>query len=241
MSAADRHELCRRAYRHLGVTAVEVCRLLHDPDEVMRSIVIDGREHLDTVMATAGRGLVLTAHLGNWELLTLVPRLTGHPATIVVRPLDAPWLDGLMHRARRTGGAEVIAKRAAARPVLEALRRGGLVAILLDQNASRREGVFVPFFGRIASTSRSIAVLSLRTGVPVLPVFIRREPAGRHRIVVRPPLTASALAVGDDAVVELTRQCTEAIEDAIREAPEQWLWMHDRWRTRPPVERRVVS
>jgi Kdo2-lipid IVA lauroyltransferase/acyltransferase len=241
MSLSDRGRLCRRTYRHFGMMAVEVCRLLRDPAGVMRSIVIDGRENLDTVMATAGRALVLTAHLGNWELLTLVPRLTGHAGAIVVRPLEAPWLEAVMRRARASGGAGIIGKRAAARPVVQALRGGGLVAILLDQNAARREGVFVPFFGRTASTSRSVAVLALRTGVPIVPMFIRRERSGRHRITIQPAISRAGVSSGEDAVVELTRRCTEAIERAVCETPEQWLWMHDRWRTRPPVERRVPS
>lgn len=221
------------------MVAVEVTRLLRHPDEpALADIDVEGREHLDRVMATAGRALAITAHLGNWELLSRVPRLTSYPISIVVRPLDARWLDPIVQRARRAGGVDVIEKRHAARPVLEALRRGHVVALLLDQNASRREGVFVPFFGRLANTSRSAAVLSLRTGAPLVPVFIRREPGGRHRITIRPPVSRPDAAAGEEAIVELTRRCTEAIELAIRETPEQWLWIHDRWRTRPPAEPR---
>ncbi|HTO11410.1 MAG TPA: lysophospholipid acyltransferase family protein, partial [Candidatus Binatia bacterium] len=153
----------------------------------------------------------------------------------VVRPLDSPALDALAAAMRRKTGAELIDKRGALRPVLEALRRGGLVGILLDQNAARREGVFVPFFGRAASTSRSLALLSVRTGAPVLPIFIRREAPGRHRVVVEPPLPRPAANDPEQAVVELTARCTQAIEAAIRSTPEQWLWPHDRWRTRPPA------
>jgi KDO2-lipid IV(A) lauroyltransferase len=120
--------------------------------------------------------------------------------------------------------------------MLRSLKAGGVIAILLDQNASRHEGVFVPFFGRVASTSRSIAVLALRTGTPILPVFIRREGAGRHRATLGEPLAWPAANDIDEAVVELTMACNAAIEAAIREAPAQWLWIHDRWRTRPPGE-----
>jgi KDO2-lipid IV(A) lauroyltransferase len=119
--------------------------------------------------------------------------------------------------------------------VLQALRQGGLVAILLDQNAARREGVFVPFFGRAASTSRSLALLALRTGTPIVPIFIRREGVGRHRVTIEPPLPSPTSADLAGAVVELTARCTASIEAAIRRSPEQWLWSHDRWRTRPPA------
>jgi KDO2-lipid IV(A) lauroyltransferase len=135
---------------------------------------------------------------------------------------------------RRKTGVALIDKRGALRPVLEALRRGGLVGILLDQNAARREGVFVPFFGHAASTSRSLALLALRTGAPVLPIFIRREAPGRHRVVIEPALRRPTVNDPEQAIVELTTRCTEAIECAIRTSPEQWLWSHNRWRTRPP-------
>jgi KDO2-lipid IV(A) lauroyltransferase len=108
-----------------------------------------------------------------------------------------------------------------------------MVGILLDQNAARSEGVFVPFFGRLASTSRSVALLALRTGAPVVPIFARREPGGRHRIIVRPPIDVPETSDREVAVAALTGRCTAVIEAAIREAPEQWLWLHNRWRTRP--------
>ena len=137
-------------------------------------------------------------------------------------------------RLRRRSGVEVIGKRGALRPVLEALRRGRHVGILMDQNAARRESVFVDFFGRPASTSRSIAVLATRTGAPIVPIFAYRCPDGGHRVVVRTALPPPASHDADAAVVELTARCTAEIERAIRHDPEQWLWSHDRWRTRPP-------
>jgi KDO2-lipid IV(A) lauroyltransferase len=110
-----------------------------------------------------------------------------------------------------------------------------MVGILLDQNATRREGVFVPFFGHAASTSRSVALLALRTGTPIVPIFIQREGVGRHRVIVEPPLPLPPSNDLERAIVELTALCTQAIEAAVRRTPEQWLWSHDRWRTRPPA------
>jgi Kdo2-lipid IVA lauroyltransferase/acyltransferase len=217
------------------MTLVELARFLGRPlQATLDELTIEGLHHVRGVMAEHGRALVLTAHLGNWEYLAASHQLMGYPLAIVVRPLDSPVLDQLAQAMRQKTGAALIDKRGALRPVLQALRRGGLVGILLDQNATRREGVFVPFFGRPASTSRSLALLALRTRTPILPIFIRREAPGRHRVVVEPPLGPPASNDLEWATVELTAQCTERVEAAVRRTPEQWLWSHDRWRTRPP-------
>jgi KDO2-lipid IV(A) lauroyltransferase len=232
---AARRRLAREASRHLGLVCAELAALLARPlPATLATIVLEGREHLDRVMTAHGRALVLTAHLGNWELLAAAHRLTPYALAIVVRPLDARWLDALAREARHKTGVELIAKRGALRPVLEALRRGRLVGILLDQNAARRESVFVPFFGRPASTSRALALVALRTGVPILPIFARRD-GRRHRVVIGPPIAPPARGASEAAVTTLTARCTAAIEAAIRETPSQWLWVHDRWRTRPPA------
>jgi KDO2-lipid IV(A) lauroyltransferase len=217
------------------MTLVELPRLMAAPlDAIVARIRLDGVEHLDAAMRAHGRALVLTAHLGNWEILCAAHRLTDYGLSVVVRPLDAPWLDAVAAGLRGRTGVEVIDKRGALRPVLEALRRGRLVGILMDQNAARREGVFVDFFGRPASTSRSIALLAVRTGAPIVPIFARRNPDGSHQVVIHPALPAPASNDAEAAIVELTARCTAEIERAIRQSPEQWLWSHDRWRTRPP-------
>jgi KDO2-lipid IV(A) lauroyltransferase len=236
LPAVDRARIARRSWQHLGMTIVELARLLARPlDATLGELRLEGVEHLRGVMAEHGRAFVMSAHLGNWEYLSAASRLTGYPLSVVVRPLDSPALDALAADMRRKTGIALIDKRGALRPVLEALRRGGLVGILLDQNAARREGVFVPFFGRTASTSRSLALLAVRTGTPVVPIFIHREAPGRHRVRIEAPLRPPAVNDPEQAVVELTARCTQAIETAIRDAPEQWLWSHDRWRTRPPA------
>ena len=222
--------LGRRSFQHVGMNLVEACRYLLRPTEVMISRVrVEGGEQFKTA-AAEGRGvLILTAHYGNWELLAAAHGLTGLPLSIVVRPLDHPLLEDLAGRFRRRSGAELIVKRQAVREVIVALRRGRMVGVLLDQNATRAEGVFVPFFGVPASTSKGLALLALRTGAPVLPVFLRREADGRHCMEVGPPVPPPP----DADVVAYTARFNQVIEAAIRRAPEQWLWMHARWRTRP--------
>jgi KDO2-lipid IV(A) lauroyltransferase len=215
--------------------ALELCAALaHPVEHTLARIRIDGLDHLRSAMASHGHALVLTAHLGNWELLSLAHRLTGQRLAIVVRPLDSPWLNGLADLLRRKSGVEVVDKEGAVRPVLRALHDGRMVAILLDQNAARREGVFVPFFGHPASTSKGLALLARRAGSPVVPIFIRREETGGHRVQVLPALAPPTASDPEEAVTELTARCAAVIEAAIREAPDQWLWIHNRWRTRPP-------
>jgi KDO2-lipid IV(A) lauroyltransferase len=234
---AARRRICRDAYQHFGLMLVELAALLTRPlEETLARIRIDGLDHVRAAMDHHGRALILTAHLGNWELLPVACHLTGYRLSVVLRPLDAPWLARLATRLRERSGAELIDKRAALRPVLRTLAEGGMVGILLDQNAARREGVFVPFFGRAASTSKSLAILALRTGAPIVPAFIHREDGGAHRVVVLPALPWPATGEREAAIVALTARCTETIEAAIRKTPGQWLWMHDRWRTRPPPE-----
>ena len=229
-SPAELRRLGRRSFQHVGMNLIEGCRYFLRPTDVMLSRVrMDGDEHLRTAVAQ-GRGvLILTAHYGNWELLAAAHSLTGLPLSIVIRPLDHPLLDDLAARFRRRSGAELIIKRQAVREVLQALRRQRLVGILLDQNATRAEGVFVPFFGVPASTSKGLAILALRTGAPVLPVVLRRDPDGRHCVDVGAPIPPPS----DGDVTTYTARFNQVLEATIRRAPEQWLWMHARWRTRP--------
>ena len=236
LAPGARRRLARASWQHLGIMGMELARMLASPlDSTLRTMTFDGLEHLDAAVKEHGRALLLTAHLGNWELLAASHRLTAYGLSVVVRSLDAAPLDALASELRRKTGVELIDKRGALRPVLSALRRGRLVGILMDQNASRHESVFVPFFSRPASTSKSMAVLALRTRTPVIPVFTHRERPGRHRVVVEPALPWPVAKETEAAIVELTTRCNEAIERAIRRSPEQWLWSHRRWRTRPPA------
>jgi Kdo2-lipid IVA lauroyltransferase/acyltransferase len=233
-SVADLRRLGRCSFQHLGMNLVEGCIFFfRSPSVLLSRLEFTGVEHLDQAAGRSRNGaLVLTAHYGNWELLPAFQMLSDFSFSVVVRPLDDPLMDRVVQRFRRRSGVELISKRRGLREILEALRRGGVVAILLDQNASRSEGVFAPFFGIPASTSKSLAVISLRTGAPVVPMFIRRLPDGRHRVEVEPEIPPPA----DRSVASYTAAFNHRIEQMIRKAPEQWFWMHRRWRTRPERE-----
>lgn len=200
--------------------------------EIERSIRFSGLAHLRQAWEK-GRGvLVLTAHLGSWELLVSAAAMLGYPVNIVYRPLDAKPLDLFFRKLRGRYKAQLLPKARAMRPLLKALRQRELVGILLDQNARRREGVFVDFFGKPASTNAGLALVARRTGAPVLPMFLVRE-GRRYRMVIEPevPLVATGDKAGD--IRANTRRYNQALESVIRRYPEQWFWVHQRWKRKP--------
>ncbi|HEV8310320.1 MAG TPA: lysophospholipid acyltransferase family protein [Methylomirabilota bacterium] len=230
----DRRAVARASFRHFGVTAMECCRLFFGPPGAMLSrLRVEGIEHIKAALAEGRGAFYLGAHFGNWELLGAAHMLTGFPPmNVVIRPLDNPFLDALVARGRERVQLRLIPKRAAVKGVQAALARGECVGIMLDQNAGR-QGVFVPFFGHLASTSRSLAVLALKTGVPVVPAFIHRLADGDHQVTVEPALPLVRTG-RHDRDVELNTACfTETIERHVRAHPEQWFWVHRRWKTRP--------
>ena len=232
-SEAQLAELGRRSFEHLGMNLVEACVFFFRPPSVLLSRVDLGDPEPVQAAVARGKGvLALTAHYGNWELLAAVSALSMYPLSVVMRPLDDPIVNWIVERFRRRSGVELIAKRQALPAMRDALRQGRIVGVLLDQNASRAEGVFVPFFGIPASTSKALAVLSLRTGAPVVPIFIRRGEGGRHRVWADPAIPAPE--TGD--VADYTAAFNRSIEAVIRRAPEQWFWLHRRWKTEPHSE-----
>jgi KDO2-lipid IV(A) lauroyltransferase len=233
LPARDRVTTARASFQHLGMTAVECCRLFFGrPGEVLAAVRVEGVEHVKAALAEGRGAFYLTAHFGNWELLAASHQLTGLPLSVVVRPLDNPLLEGVLARARERHGVRAIPKRVAIGGIRAALARGECVGILLDQNAGP-SGVFVPFFGQLASTSRSLALLTLRTGAPVLPAFIRRLPGGDHEVTIEPPVPLVRTGDRGRDVEVNTARFTEVIEHWVRSCPEQWFWVHRRWKTRP--------
>jgi len=239
LSDAERRRILARAFRHWGWLLAEFARFpRHDARSIEKVIVYDG---LENYLEASGRGrgvLYLTAHVGAWELSSFAHSLHGHPLAYVNRPLDNPRLDALVNRYRCHGGNRSIERRNAARPILEQLRAGGAVGILMDQNVLEGDAnVFVPFFGRLASTTAGLARFALRTEAAVVPVFVLwDEKLGKYRLRFDPAL--ELVRTGDDErdVAENTARFNRVIEDYIGRHPDQWLWIHRRWSTRPPGE-----
>jgi KDO2-lipid IV(A) lauroyltransferase len=182
-----------------------------------------------TEAKTHGRGILFaTAHLGNWELSAFAHALMTEPMSIVVRPLDNAPIDALVERYRQASGNRIISKRDAARGILRALHDNEAVGILIDQNTTPAEGVFIDFFGRKACAGSAFAKIAARSGAAVIPGFAIWSDAERKYVLrFYPPVQMS----GD--VLEDTQRIHAVLEQAIREHPDQWLWIHRRWKTRP--------
>jgi len=238
VSAKKRRRILREVYRHLGWQLVEFCRMPHYTAENTRDwIRTEGLEHY---LAAARRGkgvLVLTGHLGAWELSSFYHSLMGYPMGVVIRRLDNRRLDDYVNRIRCLHGNRVLHKVDFARGLLTAMREGETVGILMDTNMTPPQGVFVPFFGRAACTASGLARVALRTGAAVLPGFMLWEAAER-RYVLRfgPELDFSQSCDVESDVLAATAQCNQVLEGWIRRYPEQWLWIHRRWKTRPEGE-----
>ena len=228
---AWRRTTARACFRHFGGTLFDVLSgQRFDAVQFCRRLTLEGWEHWHAAQ-DAGRGvLVMGAHLGNWEVVSPTLALYAGNLHILGRPADNPWLDREVRRVRERFGNRTIDKRGAARPMLRALHEHDHVALLIDQRVRAEEGVRVPFFGRPALTSPVLARLSLRTGAPVVPVFGFPEPGGAWRVKLHPPIVPSGS--GEGAVLALTARYLAAVEREARERPEQWLWLHDRWRER---------
>ncbi len=238
MPPAERELLLRHMYRSLGWQLAEFCRMPRYTRENTRGIVrYEGLEHY-LAARERGRGvLIVTGHLGAWELSSFWHSLMGYPMTMVIRRLDNPRVDALVNGIRCLHGNRVVHKDDFARGLLAAMRQGETVGILMDTNMTPPQGVFVPFFGVAACTASGLARVALRTGAAVLPGFLVWEPA-ENRYILRFGPEIALISTGDDEhdTLENTARFTAAIEDAIRRCPDQWLWVHRRWKTRPPGE-----
>lgn len=230
MTPDDRKRVAKESFGNIGAAAVDLATTANlDEESYLARLDFHGWEHFE-VAEQAGNGvLLMTAHFGNWEALAQAPMLRGRPVSFVARPLDNPYLEKEIRRIRERFGNRTIMKRGAARQLIRTLRSGGVTGLLIDQRVHPNEGRAYDFFGHPAYTTPLMARLSLRTGAPVVPVFgIPLDGWKRCKIVYREPIFPETN--GEDAVDRLTRQYLAAIEAAIREWPELWLWAHRRWR-----------
>jgi Kdo2-lipid IVA lauroyltransferase/acyltransferase len=242
-SETEHRAVLRRSCRNLGRVGAECCHLASlTPQSLHRYVTVEDPERWHAVLsAAAERGaVILTAHLGNFELLAYAHGLLGHPVTLVHRPMRNVLVDRAITALRARAGTTSLAKKTAAKAALRALRDRCIVAIPADQNQTRRYGVFVDFFGLPASTTPGPARLAMLSRSPILPVFLVREgESERHRIVVLPEV--ELVHTGDRAAdaITNTQRCTAVIEAMLRRYPDQWIWFHKRWKTRPLGEPRI--
>ncbi len=228
----------RGVYRSLGRQLAEFCRMRrYTAANTAKWIRYEGFEHWRQAEAR-GRGvLIVTGHLGAWELSSFYHSLMGHPMSMVIRRLDNPHVDAFVNRVRCMHGNQVLHKDDFARGLLAAVRRGGSVGILMDTNMTPPQGVFVPFFGVPACTASGLARVAAKTGAAVLPgCLLWHADEGRYVLHFYPEITMQKTVNAEADAVENTARCTSAIEAVVREHPDQWLWLHRRWKTRPAGE-----
>jgi KDO2-lipid IV(A) lauroyltransferase len=235
LSDVERGQILQASFRNLGRLLVE---FTHFPqlrkDNISRLVSHDGLENYLEGLRR-GRGVIfMTAHFGAWELSSFAHALFGYPLKFLVRPIDNERVENLISAYRTASGNAPIQRRSATRDVLKALRRNEAVGILFDQNTTLSEGVFAEFFGIPAATTPSIALFALRTGAAVIPGFlIWEENLGKHRLRLDPPVQLIETGDVDRDVLENTKLFNRILEGYIRQYPDQWLWIHRRWKTRP--------
>jgi Kdo2-lipid IVA lauroyltransferase/acyltransferase len=240
---AEREQILRRLYRNLGWLLAEFCQMpRYTPEQTQRFIRYEGLDHY-LAARDEGKGvLILTGHLGAWELSSFYHSLMGYPMSIVIRRLDNPLVDNLVNQIRCLHGNQVLHKDDFARGLLAAMRRGETVGILMDTNMTPPQGAFVDFFGHPACTGSGLARVAMKTGARVLPGFLLWDP-GTRQYVLRfgAPLTLASSQDPEADALANTALFTKVIEDYIRQYPDQWLWVHRRWKTRPPGEAAIYT
>jgi KDO2-lipid IV(A) lauroyltransferase len=238
LSEVEQERILKRCFQNLGRLLVE---FTHFPDlnktNISKVVVHDGLENYLEGLRR-GRGVIfMTAHFGAWELSSFAHAVYGYPLKFVVRPIDNPRVEALISGYRTSSGNVPILRRNAARDILRALRNNEAVGILFDQNTTRSEGVFAEFFGIPAATTPAIAKLALQTDAAVVPGFlIWDEAEHKHRLRLDPPVELINTGDLDHDVLENTKLFNKILEGYVRKYPDQWLWIHRRWKTRPEGE-----
>lgn len=230
---AERRRILNNMYRNIGMNVVEVLRMPFVTSQYLNDhITWEGEDYVRTALA-AGKGvLVLTAHIGNFDMLcTIAPRFV-HPTTIITKNIKNASVNRYWMEARERFGLKFLPAHHSYRQCLSALRNNEIIGFVLDQNMIRTEGVFVEFFGRPACTTPGLAFMSAQSKAPVIPAFIVRQPDGYHLVKASPPIPPPPDRK-PETILEYTQLYTKAIENHIREYPDQWIWVHRRWRTVP--------
>lgn len=238
LSDTQRRELLRKMTRNLGWMAAEFARLpRYTRENIEQTVILDGHENF-LEGRQRGKGVIyLTGHIGAWELSSYAHALYGFPLHYMARPLDNKLLDALVNRIRGFSGNRPIFKNESARAMLKVLKNAGTVGILADQNTMPGEGAFVDFFGTLACTTTGIARVALHTGAAVVPSYAWWDDNLRkYRLRFEPPVELVRTGDPDRDILVNTQNFAKVLEDIIRRHPDQWVWIHARWNTRPKGE-----
>lgn len=225
--------LLRENFRQLGITAIEMLRLdlYRDPQTVKDSFSLTGIEEVEQALGKGKGCFLLTGHIGFWEAGCILLPLHGIPTDLIYKQMKNPYVEKRILALRGATGTSAIEKKHAARKILRSLGENRAVAVLIDQRVSRRQGVVVNFFQRPVNATPIIALMAIKQGTPIVPAFSRRLPDHRYAIEFAPAITfPQEENPSPETVIAATQLLTDQIEAAVRKSPEQWFWVHDRWR-----------
>lgn len=227
-------KLALNVFENVGKNVADAVRLKNMRwEKIERITKIEGLEYFDNAYKM-GKGVIpLTGHIGNFELLGAYFSLKGYKVSVIGRELYDPRLDALLVKSRESVGLENIPSSASVKQVIKALRSGRALGVLADQDSSKVRGVFVDFFGRPARTPVGPVLLAYKTQSPIVPMAIVREKDDAYKIIVKEPIELAFSKDKEKNIIETTQRCTQVLESIIREYPSQWLWMHDRWKSKP--------
>jgi KDO2-lipid IV(A) lauroyltransferase len=229
-------EVARSTFENIGCNLAEFSAF-DKIEELRKNVTIEGLEHLTAALEKGRGAFLVSGHIGNWELTGAVLSQKV-PMTVVARPMKNPLSEELIRERRESAGMTVIGHRNSTRPILRKLGKGETITVLLDQSASYREAVFVPFLGRPAAVNFGLALLAAKSGAPVLPGFSVRGEGLTHRAVIGPPVELVRLPDRQEELGVNTARITAVLEEHIRRYPDQWFWVHNRWKNQPrPGER----
>ena len=230
-SPKDILDICRKCFRNLGKGLIEFLQLPKlTPENLSDLVTFDGRDNVDEILKKGKGVIIITAHLGNWELVGASFPLCGYKSNTIVRPMKLQQLDEWVNRRREGTGLKCIGRGASIKSALQCLKRNEILGILADVD-TKVDGVFVDFFGRSAYTPRGPVSIVLKTGCDLLPAFIIRQKDNTHRLIVEKPIELKITGDIEEDVRYNTAVFTKIIESYVRKYPEQWIWIHDRWKT----------
>jgi len=223
--------IARRTFENLGMMAVEFFRVPRmDVETFKKKVRIEGLEEALKLFEKGKGMLLLLSHFGNWEMMGIMSKLIGNSIMVIAKPMKKNiHVDQFINRIRNSTGLEVVSSIKSSRTVMKALSRNRVVGILIDQRAKRSEGIWADFFGKEAPTTPALAVLAMKTGAPVVPVFMVRNGFNQHRLVIQEPLPLVHTGDIKKDVEANTRRFNQTLESMIRRYPDQWFWVHRRW------------
>lgn len=223
-------KIVRRLFTNLGRSFSELSMIFVGRTSIMKDIVFEGIEHYNKTK-TKGRGIIaISGHCGNWELLAIANSWKSLPSSIVVRPLNNPYLNKWIEKLRTKFGNKIIYKTGAIKEIMVALKKGETVGILMDQSVVENEAVITEFFGEKVYALKIPALLAMKTGAAVIPLFINYLGQGRHHIRFGEEIPLRITGNTEDDIVFNTKIFTQEIEKYIKEHPSEWLWIHRRWK-----------